>query len=199
MREAILIAVAVILLTAFWTVSAIAPYGTQQQKLSESYNDITAIMEAVRAREFIATINPYLTNHEVDKLLATFLRISREYEIELDLLLSVAASESHFRTDAISRAGCIGIMQLKPSTALILGVDPAELTDPVINIDAGARYLRLLLDRYEDIELAVSAYNAGPTRVGNKVPAIKETREYVTRVAGHREVLARWNVDGARN
>lgn len=191
MKQAMVIAIIIILLTA-WAVTVAAPRSMWSPRQSDQTTpDAAAWVEAMRAREFIATINPYLTNHEVDKLLATFLRVSREYEIELDLLLSIAASESHFRTDAISRAGCIGIMQLKPSTALILGVDPAELTDPVINIDAGARYLRLLLDRYEDIELAVSAYNAGPTRVGNKVPAIKETREYVTRVAGHREVLRR--------
>ena len=192
MREAILAAMVVVLLTGFWAVTAIAPYGTRQPpQPSESYNDVAAIMEAVRGREFIARVNPYLDRQDVDKLLAEFLRASREYRIDLDLLLSVAAAESHFRVDVVSHKGCVGIMQIKPSTAIILGVDPAELTNPATNINTGARYLRVLLDRYEDITLAVAAYNAGPSRVRTAVPQIRETKAYVARVSGHREVLRR--------
>lgn len=186
----ILAAVAIFLTT---TCSVSAPHAPwQPPKPGQVQHDFSVIVEASKAREFIRATNPALSRHEVDKLLAAFLRASREHRVDLDLLLSVAAAESHFRADVVSRKGCIGIMQVKPSTARGFGIDPAELTDPATNIDAGARYLKILLDRYDDkVELAISAYNAGPSRVRDRVPAIRETREYIARVSKHREVLAR--------
>lgn len=189
MKHLIILAAVAIFLTA--TCSVGAPRALwQPPKPGQAHNDMSVIVEAVRAREFIADTNPALSRHEVDKLLAAFLRASREHRVDLDLLLSVAAAESHFRADVVSRKGCIGIMQVKPSTARGLGIDPAELTDPATNIDTGARYLKILLDRYDDkVELAISAYNAGPGRVKDRVPAIRETRQYVARVASNREVF----------
>lgn len=189
MKHLIILAAVAIFLIA--TCSVGAPRALwQPPKPGQAHNDMSVIVEAVRAREFIADTNPALSRHEVDKLLAAFLRASREHRVDLDLLLSVAAAESHFRADVVSRKGCIGIMQVKPSTARGLGIDPAELTDPATNIDTGARYLKILLDRYDDkVELAISAYNAGPGRVKDRVPAIRETRQYVARVASNREVF----------
>lgn len=189
MKAVTLIAVIIVLVTA-WTVTVAAPRALwQPPKPGQAQHDFSAIAEASKAREFIRATNPALSAGEVDKLLAAFLRASREHRIPLDLLLSVAAAESHFRATVVSRKGCIGIMQVKPSTARGFGIDPAELTDPAVNIDAGARYLKILLDRYEDTELAVSAYNAGPGRVKDRVPSITETRQYVARVVANREVL----------
>lgn len=189
MKAVTLIAVIIVLVTA-WTATVAAPRNLwQPPKPGQAHNDISAIVEAVRAREFIADTNPTLSAGEVDKLLVAFLRASREHKIDLVLLLSVAAAESHFRATVVSNKGCIGIMQVKPSTARILGVDPAELTDPAVNIMAGAKYLRVLLDRYDDEELAISAYNAGPGRVKDRVPSITETRQYVAMVVANREVL----------
>src|SRR5690606_27324912 len=163
----------------------------QPPKPGQDQHDLSAIAAAVRAREFIADTNPALSRHEVDKLLAAFLRASREYGVDLDLLLAVAAAESHFRAEVVSSKGCVGIMQVKPSTARGLGVDPVGLTDPAVNIDTGTRYLKSLLDRYGDEELAVSAYNAGPSKVRDRVPTIRETRQYVARVVANGEVLRR--------
>ncbi|MBO8127484.1 MAG: lytic transglycosylase domain-containing protein, partial [Firmicutes bacterium] len=187
---ALLAAAVVLVLTAVWTVTVAAPYQAQWSPVArDSAPDYAGIEAAAKAREFIADTNPYLSTSEVDKLVALFLQASREHGVELELLLSVSAAESHFRADVVSSRGCIGIMQIKPSTARALGVNPDYLYQAPINIDTGARYLKQLLDRYGDETLAVAAYNAGPSRVRGRVPAIRETKAYVARVARHREVL----------
>jgi soluble lytic murein transglycosylase-like protein len=80
-----------------------------------------------------------------------------------------------------SHAGAIGLAQLMPGTAAGLGVDP---TDPLQNLQGGARYLREQLDRFGTPELALAAYNAGPNRVAQAggIPRITETQTYVRRV-----------------
>ena len=95
---------------------------------------------------------------------------------------SIARAESAYRPNALSPKGAIGLMQLMPGTAAELNADPR---DPAQNADAGARYLRQLLEKYDGVvSKAVAAYNAGPGAVDkyNGVPPYKETIEYVQRV-----------------
>lgn len=95
---------------------------------------------------------------------------------------SVARAESAYQTDAVSPKGAIGVMQLMPATAASLKADP---NDPEQNIEAGARYLRELLERYDgDSAKALAAYNAGPGAVDkyNGIPPYRETITYVDRV-----------------
>ena len=95
---------------------------------------------------------------------------------------SVAKAESGMRADAVSSAGAIGVMQLMPATAAALKADPR---DPEQNIEAGTRYLRDLLLKYDgDAVKALAAYNAGPGAVArfNGVPPYMETVTYVDRV-----------------
>jgi soluble lytic murein transglycosylase-like protein len=95
---------------------------------------------------------------------------------------SVAKAESGLRPDAVSHAGAIGVMQLMPATAASLNADPK---DPEQNIEAGTRYLRDLLVKYDgDAARALAAYNAGPGAVDhyNGVPPYSETQTYVDRV-----------------
>lgn len=106
------------------------------------------------------------------------------------LLAALVWTESNFIPTAVSRAGALGLSQLLPTTAGGLGVDPY---DPVQNLVGGARYLRLQLDRFERVDLALAAYNAGPGRVeraGGSVPRIVETQLYVVRVLDRWERLA---------
>jgi soluble lytic murein transglycosylase-like protein len=98
---------------------------------------------------------------------------------------SIARAESGYREDAVSPKGAIGLMQLMPKTAAELNADPR---DPQQNAEAGARYLRDLLQKYENdphqVSKAVAAYNAGPAAVDkyNGIPPYPETIQYVNRV-----------------
>ena len=101
------------------------------------------------------------------------------------IVRSIARAESGYREDAVSPKGAIGLMQLMPKTALDLQADPR---DPEQNAEAGARYLRDLLLKYENdphqVSKAVAAYNAGPAAVDkyHGVPPYPETIQYVNRV-----------------
>lgn len=103
-----------------------------------------------------------------------FEQASRRHNVSMLLLLSVAKGESNFNSKAVSNKGAIGIMQiLWPQTARDLGFSCREdLFDPCRNIDAGARYLAWLLDKYDgDTYLTLAAYFSGPNRVKKgKVP-----------------------------
>lgn len=95
---------------------------------------------------------------------------------------AVAKAESGYRQDAVSRKGAIGVMQLMPQTARELQADPRDTAQ---NVEAGTRYLRDLLVKYDgDAGKAVAAYNAGPGAVDKygTVPPYRETRSYVSRV-----------------
>jgi soluble lytic murein transglycosylase-like protein len=105
---------------------------------------------------------------------------AKAQELEPRVLRAIIEQESGFRPCAISPKGAKGLMQLMPDTAQDLGVqDPF---DPRQNIEAGARYFKQLMTRYNgDLQKALGAYNAGPTTVDQAggVPDIVETRQYV--------------------
>jgi len=103
--------------------------------------------------------------------------------VEPSLILEVARQESGFRPCAISPKGAVGLMQLMPSMQdQFKVIDPFS---PIASIDAGAKLLKQLLDRYHgDLTLALSAYNAGAAAVDKAggIPQIPETQNYVTRI-----------------
>jgi len=105
------------------------------------------------------------------------------YGVDAELITSVIAVESNFDPKAVSHKNAHGLMQLLPETAARLGVK--DVFDPKENIDAGTRYLRDLLQKYNnDLALTLAAYNAGPDRVHQygRVPPFAETISYVRRV-----------------
>jgi len=115
------------------------------------------------------------------------------YQLPVPLVLALIRQESDFVHQAVSPKGAMGLMQLMPGTAALLGVrDPF---DPRENILAGCRYFRQLLDYFQgNVPLALAGYNAGYNRVvsaGCQVPAIKETQEFVTQVMGLYHLLER--------
>jgi soluble lytic murein transglycosylase-like protein len=110
---------------------------------------------------------------------ATAIRMARQYGIPREIFLSLVQQESGFNPGAVSPRGAIGLGQLMPATARELNVDPRN---PEQNLEGSARYLRQMLDRFGSMELALAAYNAGPTtvrRAGNTIPNIRETQQYV--------------------
>jgi soluble lytic murein transglycosylase-like protein len=118
---------------------------------------------------------------------------SADQGIRADLVRAVIQAESAFDPWARSIKGAMGLMQLMPATAAEFGV--LNPFDPAENIRAGVRYLRRLLDRYNNNEeLALAAYNAGPTavdRYGQQVPPYRETRSYVKKIRSTTATLSR--------
>jgi len=113
------------------------------------------------------------------------------YGLDRKLVRLVMAAESGFQPQAISPKGAIGLMQLMPSTAQSLGVDPH---DPAQNVDAGARQLRALVIKYGGgLRHVLAAYNAGEAAVDKYrgIPPFPETIEYIMRI--EREYLKSGN------
>ncbi len=94
-------------------------------------------------------------------------------------------TESAFNARAVSSKGARGLMQLMPATGRRFGLRTSELFDPAKNIDAGARYLRFLADRFaDDLGLVLAGYNAGEGSVDRYrgIPPFRETQGYIRRV-----------------
>jgi len=108
---------------------------------------------------------------------------ARKHGLPERLFTELVRAESNFNPKAVSPKGAMGLCQLMPQTAKRFGVkDPF---DPDENLNAGARYLKELYDRYRDWKLALAAYNAGEGAVdkyGKRVPPYRETRNYVRKI-----------------
>ena len=110
-----------------------------------------------------------------------FAAAGQRHGISPTILAAVGFVESSYRTDAVSPAGAIGLMQLMPATAASLGVDP---TDPSRAIDGAARLLSDFRDQFGSIELALAAYNVGPGTISNAggITPGSQAERYVTKV-----------------
>jgi soluble lytic murein transglycosylase-like protein len=98
------------------------------------------------------------------------------------LVASVVQAESAFDSEAVSRVGAAGLMQLMPAAAAEHEVH--DVFDPAENLRGGAEHLRTMLDRFDSLPLALAAYNAGASTVTRYkgIPPYKETRDYVHKV-----------------
>ncbi|HAW47136.1 MAG TPA: lytic transglycosylase [Roseovarius sp.] len=108
---------------------------------------------------------------------------ARRHGIPESLFLRLVQQESGWRADAVSHKGALGLAQLMPQTARLLGVNPR---DPRQNLEGGARYLAAQHRKFGSWRLALAAYNAGPQAVEKYggVPPYKETRNYVRVILG---------------
>lgn len=103
--------------------------------------------------------------------------------VPTDLFLRLVQQESGWNRYAKSPKGALGLAQLMPDTARLMRVDPH---DPKANLDGGARYLRMMYDKFGNWRLALAAYNAGPEAVEKHagVPPYQETQNYVKVIWG---------------
>jgi soluble lytic murein transglycosylase-like protein len=136
----------------------------------EDYSPLPAEPAAASRDSHAASLNELIDN------------AARKYGLPPAFVRAVVAAESGFSPQAVSNKGAIGLMQLMPSTARELGADP---TVPEQNVDAGTRYLRDLLVKYDSRAYhALAAYNAGPGAVDkyHGVPPYRETQTYILNV-----------------
>src|SRR5208337_4278869 len=108
---------------------------------------------------------------------------AERHHVDPALVRAVIETESNWYPAAISRKGALGLLQLIPTTAQRFGVNDAF--SPKQNVDAGVKYLKTLLERYNgNLDLALAAYNAGEGAVdrAHGIPSYRETRNYVQRV-----------------
>jgi soluble lytic murein transglycosylase-like protein len=112
---------------------------------------------------------------------------SARYNIDPLLIYAQMHQESKFKRRATSYKGASGLMQLMPATAMRFGV--RNIYDPKQNIDAGIKYMRWLMDKFNgEVQLALAGYNAGEGAVmkyGNQIPPFNETRQYVKKITAH--------------
>jgi soluble lytic murein transglycosylase-like protein len=118
-----------------------------------------------------------------DEIDEAIVMAAARHNVDPNLVRAVVKVESNFNSNAVSRKGAMGLMQLMPSTARSLNVK--NPFDPEQNVDAGVRHLKQLLENYGgDVNLTLAAYNAGSGAVARSsgVPHFAETQNYVRRI-----------------
>lgn len=131
---------------------------------------------------FIPADVPSSGNRDLDLII---LRAGKEYGVDPRLLHAVIWQESKYKVQARSHAGAQGLMQMIPATARRFGCK--DVHDPAANVQAGTRYLRFLLKRFNgNVALALAGYNAGEGAVDkyDGVPPYNETQNYVRIITG---------------
>jgi soluble lytic murein transglycosylase-like protein len=128
------------------------------------------------------TIPRYAGSYRGDYLEAAR-RAARAHNVPEDLFLRLVHQESRWNAQAVSHKGALGLAQLMPDTAALLKVDPH---DPEQNLEGGARYLRMMYEKFGNWRLALAAYNAGPGAVQQHggIPPFAETQNYVRVILG---------------
>jgi len=150
-----------------------APSRHRAQK-REKTNEVTALLAADNQPQ------------APEKLQRFIEQAAKKYQLPEKLITAIIKVESNFNPRAVSSEGAKGLMQLMPSTARKLGVKNAF--DIEQNIDAGSRYIKDMLARYNGkVDLALAAYNAGPGAVDRHggIPPYRETRGYVKKVMAY--------------
>lgn len=166
---------------AYNTATATAPAAAQGSLGLSASNSRHTGQLLMRIERGISRLDP---QHD-EALEQLIVSTAARYGHDASLLKAIVYVESRFNAVAVSPKGAIGLMQLMPATARDLGVANAatSLFDPAINLDAGARLLRQLQDRFADRpDLAIAAYNAGLGAVlkhGREIPPYPETLAYV--------------------
>jgi soluble lytic murein transglycosylase len=132
---------------------------------------------------------------ELTRIASSVVDYADEYDVPVPLILGMMRRESHFKSKAVSHAGALGLMQVIPATGAEISADIGKRRYHLFNIQDNIRfgtyYIRKMLDRFDgDVELAVRAYNCGPTYV-EKVVA-EEYKQYPSETVKYLEAVMRF-------
>jgi len=144
------------------------------------FTNFKGVFQGKNCQIFVKEQKKISYNNNINK--KWFEEIGRSLSIDPALLMAIAKVESSFNPKVVSPKGALGLMQLLPATAELVGVrDPFN---PLENLKGGALYLKRLLEEFKDLPLALAAYNAGPEKVRayGGIPPYPETQQYVKTV-----------------
>ncbi|GAA3876166.1 lytic transglycosylase domain-containing protein [Celeribacter arenosi] len=160
-------------------------YASQTSVLDGRASDQYRASVDLQPERFVTSTNtilPYQGSYK-GEWLPVARSVATRHGVPTDLFLRLVQQESGWNPKARSHAGAFGLAQLMPQTARLLRVN---IADPRQNLDGGARYLRMMYDKFGSWRLALAAYNAGPGAVDKYggVPPYRETRNYVRIILG---------------
>lgn len=170
------------------------PMGIVDSLYSESLklknNYISSVNSTIQGANSVEISNSNLS--EKEKIEDAVKKASVKYGVDANLIKAVIKTESNFKTTVVSKAGAKGLMQIMPSNFSKLGItNPFDIYQ---NVDGGTKLLKEFIDKYDgDVQMALMAYNGGPTRMKNRgVTSIehiykmpKETQNYVKKVMNY--------------
>ncbi|HKE37136.1 MAG TPA: lytic transglycosylase domain-containing protein [Candidatus Baltobacteraceae bacterium] len=140
----------------------------------------------------IRHINPEMPKWQSRDFARRVIVNAERWRLDANILVAIVTVESHWHTHAVSRAGAIGLGQLMPGTASMLGVNPHNSGE---NLSGAACYLHGLMQRFgPNYDLVFAAYNAGPKAVEEfgGIPPYDETQHYVVKVMSAWRSLQQW-------
>ncbi|HHT49621.1 MAG TPA: lytic transglycosylase domain-containing protein [Firmicutes bacterium] len=162
----------------FFTSPAVLDFVTGQ------YQEGMANDPLIKIEKFIRSHYPGIPQTDLEEITIAVLEASAKYHVDSYLILSLIAAESSFRKTAVSRKGARGLTQLMPDKC-----QDFDWRDIKGNVFRGTEYLRQQLERFGTIQLALAAYNAGPTRIARSTEWPRETRHYVKKVTEYYQDL----------
>ncbi len=190
-----------------YPVSGLSPSHTAQEKWESRVfgptlkgTEVTKVPMRAGARDQVAKI---LSNYKTglrpgfkDQLPELIIKESNKYGYDPFLLTALIITESSVNNWARSRRGAMGLMQIRPHTAVAMAKETQQqwkgkptLFDPGVNIALGAYYLNKLINRFGDLRLALEAYNHGPTKLSSYLRKGKKPTEYSKRVIDQYEMI----------
>lgn len=165
----------------------------QKAKIAELREDKLRLRTAVVLRDYLGRARVRLPKETMDDIADSITSASVRYNVPPEMILAVITIESSFNPDALSHKGAVGLMQLLPSTAreiaheLRMDWPGAEiLHDPAANIEMGTYYLTKLIGQFNNLAVALAAYNHGPYRISTLAEAnAKLPMGYSEKVLSH--------------
>ena len=147
---------------------------SHHQQIAKVETQLSSLRIETSVRDVLDAHDINVPRHKQRQIARSIIEVSQHYDIQPELILAMIFTESRFDVYAESEAGAIGLMQLRPATALAVAEEleldwkgQRLLTDPQINILLGTSYLHSLLQRYDEygLDYALAAYNYGPRRL----------------------------------